>query len=69
MLVLTLKLGADNEGSVPLGIYSQTTRRVELIRKKEFATTVFNPEYKVFVVHIMTLSVNSGHEIYPSQKT
>ena len=33
-----------------------TTRRVELVRKKEFAATAFDSEYKTFIVHIAFLS-------------
>ncbi len=36
------------------------TRRVELIRKKEFAAAVLELEHDAFVVHIAALSVNSG---------
>ncbi len=37
-----------------------TTRRVELIGKKEFAATAFDPEHEAFVVHVAALSVDSG---------
>ncbi len=45
-----------------------TTRRVELIGKKEFATAALDPEHKTFVVHVAALSVDSGDEMYPSKK-
>ncbi len=44
------------------------TRRVELIRKKEFAAAVFDPQYETFVVHIAALSVDSGDEVHPSRR-
>ena len=37
-----------------------TTRRVEIIDKKEFATAVLNEDDKTFVVHIAALSVGSN---------
>ncbi len=46
-----------------------TTRQVKLKRKKEFATTVFNPKHKAFIVHIATFSINSGDKVYLSKKT
>ncbi len=45
-----------------------TTRQVELIGKKEFAVTALNPKYEAFVVHVATLSVNSGDEVHPSRR-
>ena len=45
-----------------------TTKKVELIRKKEFAIVIFNPKYKVFVIYITTLSFNSGNKMNPSKK-
>ncbi len=45
-----------------------TTRRVELIGKKEFAATALNLEHEAFVVHIAALSVDLGDEVHPSRK-
>ena len=45
-----------------------TTRRVELIRKKEFAAAALDPEHKTFVVHIAALSVDPGDQIHPSKR-
>ncbi len=45
-----------------------TTRQVELIEKKEFAAAALDPEYEAFVVHVITLSVNSGDEVHPSKR-
>ena len=39
-----------------------------MIGKKEFAPAVFDPKYKAFVIHIATLSLNSGDEMHPSNK-
>lgn len=35
-----------------------TTKRVNLIGKKEFVATVFDPDHKAFVVHIAILNIN-----------
>ncbi len=45
-----------------------TTRQVELMGKKEFVAAAFDPEYKVFVVYIAVLSIDSGDEIHPSKR-
>ncbi len=45
-----------------------STRQVELIRKKEFATTAFDPEYQAFVVHIATISIDSVDKVHPSRR-
>ncbi len=45
-----------------------TTRRVELIRKKEYATAALDPEHETFVVHVAALSVDSGVEVHPSRR-
>ncbi len=45
-----------------------TTRRVELIEKKEFAAAALDPEYEAFVVHVAALSMYSGDEVHPSKK-
>lgn len=45
------------------------TREVKLIEKKEFAAAAFDFEYKVFVVHIATLSVDLANKVHPSKKT
>ncbi len=44
------------------------TRQVELIGKKEFAATAFDPEHEVFVIHVATLSIDSSDELRPSKK-
>ncbi len=46
-----------------------TTRRVELIGKKEFTAAALDPEYEAFVVHVATLSIDSGDELHPSRRT
>ena len=46
-----------------------TTKRVELINKKEFAKAALNEESKTFVVHVATLeSPLAGMTIQPSRK-
>ncbi len=45
-----------------------TAKKIELIWKKEFAITVLDLEYKVFVVYIVALSVDSGDKIYLLRK-
>ncbi len=45
-----------------------TTRRVELIRKKEFAVVALDPEYEAFIVHVAALSVDLRDEVHPSRR-
>ncbi len=47
-----------------------TTRRVELIGKKEFAAAALDPEYEAFVVHVAALNISSdtGGEVHPSRR-
>ncbi len=45
-----------------------TTRRVELIGKKEFAAAALDPEHEAFVVYVAALSVDSGDEMHPSRR-
>ncbi len=46
-----------------------TTRQVEPFEKKEFTTAALDSEHEAFVVHVATLSVNSGDEVHPSKRT
>ena len=41
-----------------------TIKKIKLIGKKEFIVAVFDIKYKVFVVHIATLSTNSSNKIH-----
>ena len=45
-----------------------TTRQVELIGKKEFAVVALNLEHKAFVVHVATLIIDPGDEVYLLRK-
>ncbi len=45
-----------------------TIRQVELIGKKEFAAAALDPEHEAFVVHVSTLSVDSGDKVHPLKK-
>ena len=50
-----------------------TTRHVELMGKKEFATAALDPEHETYVVHIKSVSSNalpssSPLDIHPSRK-
>ncbi len=45
-----------------------TTKRVELIRKKEFAAAALYPKHEAFVVHVAALSVDLGDEVHPSRR-
>ncbi len=45
-----------------------TTRRVELIGKKEFVAAALDPEHDAFVVHVAALSIDSGDEVHPSRR-
>ena len=44
-----------------------TIRQVKQIGKKEFVAVALDPEYEAFMVHIITLSLNSNYEIYFSK--
>ena len=46
-----------------MGNILPTTRRVELIGKKEFATTSLDLEYKIFIVHIAAPIIDSDDRI------
>ncbi len=45
-----------------------TTRQVELIEKKKFTAATLDPEYKVFIVDIAAINVDSCDKIHPSTK-
>ncbi len=45
-----------------------TTKRVELIEKKEFAAAALDPEHEVFVVLVAALGVDLGDEVHPSRR-
>ncbi len=45
-----------------------TTKKVELIKKKKFAAAVLDPEYKIFGVYVVALSVDSIDEVYSSRR-
>ncbi len=45
-----------------------TTRQIELIGKKEFAIAALDLKYKVFVIYVATLSINSDNEVYPLRR-
>ncbi len=45
-----------------------TTRRVELIGKKEFAAASLDPKHEAFVVYVAILSVDSGDEVHSSRR-
>ena len=45
-----------------------TTRKVELINKKEFAKAALDENIKAFVVHVSSLSLGSKMMIYPARK-
>ena len=43
-----------------------TTRRVELVGKKEFAAAALVPEHETFVVHVASLTSSAG--VHPSRR-
>ena len=43
-----------------------TTRRVEIIDKREFAAAALNADDKTFVVHIVALAEQTTMSIHPS---
>ncbi len=45
-----------------------TTRRVELIGKKEFAAAALDLEYEAFIVHVAALSIDLGDKVHPSRR-
>lgn len=46
-----------------------TIKKLELIRKKEFAIAVFNQDYKVFIIYIIVLNVIANNKVYLLKKT
>ncbi len=54
--------------SYTIGDVFPTIKRVELIRKKEFAAAALDPKHEAFVVHVADHSVDSGDEVHPSKK-
>ncbi len=54
--------------SYTIGEVLPTTRRVELIGKKEFVAVALDPEHEAFVVHVAALSVDSGDKVHPSRR-
>ena len=48
-----------------------TTRHVELVGKKEFATAALDPEYETYVVHVTSLSSTplASFDVHPSRRT
>ena len=45
-----------------------TIRQVKLIGRKEFVVAALDLKYKVFVVHVAVLSVDSGDKVHLSRK-
>ncbi len=45
-----------------------TTRRVELIGKKEFTVAALDLEHEAFVVHVAAFNVDLGNEMYPLRR-
>ena len=45
-----------------------TTRRVELVGKKEFAAAALDPEHETYVVHVASLSSTPSFDVHPSRK-
>ncbi len=54
--------------SYTIGKVLPTTKRVELIGKKEFAIVALNPEHEAFVVYIAALSIDLGDEMHPTRR-
>ena len=42
-----------------------TTRRVELVGKKEFATTDLNPEHETYIFHVGSISSDALPSFFP----
>lgn len=45
-----------------------TTEKDELIGMKEFTIAVFDPEYKVFIIYIGTLNIDSSDKEHPLKR-
>ena len=45
-----------------------TTRRVELVGKKEFAAAALDPEHETYVVHVASLSSTPPLDVHPSRR-
>ena len=43
-----------------------TTRRVELVGKKEFAAAALDPEHETYVVHVGSVSSDASPSSFPS---
>ena len=45
-----------------------TTRRIELVGKNEFTTTVLDPEYETYVVHVISLK-STALDVHPFRRS
>ncbi len=54
--------------SYTVGEVIPTIRRVELIKKKEFAVAALGQEHEAFVVHVAALSIDLGDEVHPLRR-
>ncbi len=47
-----------------------TIKKIKLIEKKEFATAVLDPNYKIFVLYVAALNISFdiGDKVYPLQR-
>lgn len=45
-----------------------TTRKIELIGKKEFTIATLDLKHKSFVIHIAALNINTNNEMHPLKK-
>lgn len=52
--------------SYAIGDVFSTTRRVGLIKKKEFATLAIDPEHKGIVVNVTAFRIDWANEMHPS---
>ena len=43
-------------------------RRIELIKKEEFAAIVFDLKYKTFIVYIITFNINPSDKVHPLRR-
>lgn len=44
------------------------TRQIKLIRKKDFATALLDPEDKNFVIYVAFLTISNINKVYPFQR-
>ena len=55
--------------SYTIGEILLTTKQIELIGKKKFATIALNLKYKAFIIYVAILNIDLGDIVHPSKET